>query len=289
MALLGLLGIAVLASLSLWCWLLFRRWVSPGDRAALLPVRRRERPFWGAGDFLVLFGLQLLLLILLQQTFISRGWIVISGADGNKAPDGIGSMVAMMAASSISAVLAMIASLAWLSAGDGRRLKQMDLLPSLEDVSLGLLGALMILPPVLLISAAVSYFQPYHHPVLDSMAQSPTPAMFAAMFLTTAIITPIIEEFTFRVLLQGGLQGIADPEVDEEGDWVPKSNWPIVVTSLFFAGMHFGQGAAYIPLFFLSVGLGYLYRQTGRFAVPVAIHMILNGTTLCVEFWNLST
>lgn len=55
--------------------------------------------------------------------------------------------------------------------------------------------------------------------------------------------------------------------------------WPIVVTSLLFALAHFGQGPAPVSLFFLSLGLGYLYRQTGRIWAGVFVHMFLNGLT----------
>ena len=36
------------------------------------------------------------------------------------------------------------------------------------------------------------------------------------------------------------------------------------VSAAIFAFMHLGQGPAPIPLFFLAIGLGYLYRQTHR-------------------------
>ncbi|MGB7345271.1 MAG: CPBP family intramembrane glutamic endopeptidase, partial [Pirellulaceae bacterium] len=158
------------------------------------------------------------------------------------------------------------------------------------------------------------------------------PGMWVMLFVSTAIIVPMVEEFMFRVMLQGGLQRLADPRLssvdneqresvvtkearreihqsdnwvgdayqppstaasDEESSdssdvWRPQAYWPIVVTSLFFALMHLGQGAAPIPLFFLSLGLGFLYRQTGRIAAPLIVHMILNGLTLAVEFSRIS-
>lgn len=55
--------------------------------------------------------------------------------------------------------------------------------------------------------------------------------------------------------------------------------WPVVVSSLLFAVVHLGQGPAPITLFFLALGLGYLYRQTGRIWAPIIVHMGLNGLT----------
>ncbi len=147
----------------------------------------------------------------------------------------------------------------------------------------------MILPPVLVASFAASFFVPYEHQVLRELASSPQPSLFVAIFASTAIVTPIVEEFTFRVLLQGGLQALVDRDIDSDGLWRPQSHWPVIATSLLFAAMHYNQGAAQIPLFLMSLGLGYLYRQTGKFAPPVLVHMILNGTTLCVLFAELQS
>lgn len=57
----------------------------------------------------------------------------------------------------------------------------------------------------------------------------------------------------------------------------PRPWWPIVASSLLFAAVHIGQGPAPISLFFLSLGLGYVYRQTGRIWPAVILHMGLNG------------
>ena len=58
-------------------------------------------------------------------------------------------------------------------------------------------------------------------------------------------------------------------------------------TSLIFALMHGNQGAAAIPLFFFSVGLGFLYRQTGRITPSLVVHVVLNGFTMSAEILRL--
>lgn len=47
--------------------------------------------------------------------------------------------------------------------------------------------------------------------------------------------------------------------------------------AILFAGMHAAQWPAPVPLFLLSVGLGWLYQRTGRLVAPVALHATFNG------------
>jgi membrane protease YdiL (CAAX protease family) len=74
---------------------------------------------------------------------------------------------------------------------------------------------------------------------------------------------------------------------ETRNDWTPTAIWPIVVASIVFALMHWGQGLAPIPLFFLSCALGYLYRQTGSLVPSIIVHFVLNGFTMCVTLLQL--
>ena len=56
--------------------------------------------------------------------------------------------------------------------------------------------------------------------------------------------------------------------------------WPIVMSSAIFAVLHVGQGPAPIPLFFLALGLGYIYQRTHRVLPCIVVHLLINGTTL---------
>lgn len=67
-------------------------------------------------------------------------------------------------------------------------------------------------------------------------------------------------------------------------DTLQPAHWPIFVSSLLFAGLHLGQGPAPIPLFFMGIGLGYLYRQTHSLWPSLIVHVLLNGITICVTF-----
>jgi membrane protease YdiL (CAAX protease family) len=63
---------------------------------------------------------------------------------------------------------------------------------------------------------------------------------------------------------------------------------PIVVSSLIFALLHVGQGPAPFPLFFLALGLGYLYQRTHRLWPSVVVHFLLNTSSL-VMLWLTPT
>ena len=177
------------------------------------------------------------------------------------------------------ATLSMIGLLAWRSAAPWRDL---GLRPRLAFIRLGAWAALLILPPVTILMRLMTLVIEYEHPVLDQLQAAPSAASVVALFVSTVLIAPLTEEFGFRVLLQGSLQRLADGAPDDASNWRPRALWPIVVTSGLFAGMHWGQGPAPVPLFFLACGLGYLYRQTGSMMPPLVIHMILNGITVIV-------
>jgi membrane protease YdiL (CAAX protease family) len=138
---------------------------------------------------------------------------------------------------------------------------------------------------------------PYEHQVFDVIKQNPSLTIFLTMSISAIIVAPLFEETLFRMLLQGGgqrvarrteTQGQADlpnastpPSVlitaDEVSQW---SWWPLLIASLTFSTMHLGQGAAPIPLFFFSVGVGYLYRQTGRLWPCIIVHFLLNAFSM---------
>lgn len=89
-------------------------------------------------------------------------------------------------------------------------------------------------------------------------------------------------------------QGNANPYIppgDTDGDSAPpvftwkgtataRFYFPIVGSSLLFALMHLTHGPDWIPLFFLALGLGYLYRQTHRLLPCVTVHLLFNGCSM---------
>ena len=83
------------------------------------------------------------------------------------------------------------------------------------------------------------------------------------------------------MLHQSGLQSYQPIKVYSDLPNQKRLSWsPIVISSLLFAGVHFGQGPAPIPLFVFGLALGYVYRQTGSILSCIVIHMLLNGITM---------
>lgn len=60
--------------------------------------------------------------------------------------------------------------------------------------------------------------------------------------------------------------------------------WPIVLTSLLFGLAHLGHGPDWVPLFFLALGLGYLYQRTGRVLPSIVVHVLVN-TLGILQLW----
>lgn len=346
-ALNAIVWIAILSSSGFWISRLVF-WLRSGRaHQPLVPLRAREKPRWTVGEFLLMFGVMIIALSIMGLVAARMGWMGAAApavvapavaAAGELATETVTetaappNMFPMLVINTLAGLVAMGVTLAWLTLFTRCSFSNLGLESTRGDVWLGFKGVFWFIPPVLVISLVASLLIPYEHPVLDTLATTKVPGTWVLLFVSTAIIVPLVEEFMFRVLLQGGLQRLADrqtttqaigssessqpldcvsaakqadnwigdaykppapePLADEFGNvgdqWQPKAFWPIAVTSLFFALMHLGQGAAPIPLFFFSLGCGYLYRQSGRITAPLIVHMILNGFTLAVEFSRIS-
>ena len=285
-----------------------------------LPVSRRECPSWGVSEIFVMFGAtivsQQLLLLFSQQ----KGWYEFPEPGESLAGQTPEALFVVLVISALANCIAISLTLLWLWNIDRANLGKFGLSLNPSMIGLGVKAAVTLLPPVLAVAALVNLFlAKYEHDVLDVLQQLGTPRVFVVLFFGTAIVTPVAEEILFRGLIQGWFQRLADRvvgqvestesnvadgqlSVDQEkdafsdenvetcdlkadlteapGSWEPVSYWPIFASSILFASMHMGQGAAPIPLFLLSVGLGYLYRQTGSLIPCIVVHMMLNGMTL---------
>ena len=162
-----------------------------------------------------------------------------------------------------------------------------------RDICIGLAGSLMIIPLILLVNITIHLFlkETYNHQVMVLVRHS---MIFAG--LSTVVVAPLVEEFHFRVFLQGWMQRILEMDTTKkmrviQGDvrtekMVSKKLvrgksksvpiWPIFLCSLIFAAMHAGQGAAPYALFVFAVFLGLLYRQTHSVIPCLVVHLVLN-------------
>ena len=151
-----------------------------------------------------------------------------------------------------------------------------------DDVRLGLLAFVAIAAPIYGLQALLSQLVTEKHPIIEMLTERPTGVLYVLAGVSAVAAAPLAEEFFFRVLLQGWLESAwpaaTPPAVDSAPptECRPKQS-AIVVTSLIFALMHIGHGAAPIPLFFLALALGYLYQRTHRLLPSVTVHFCLNA------------
>jgi membrane protease YdiL (CAAX protease family) len=145
--------------------------------------------------------------------------------------------------------------------------------------------------PIYGLQAALSPLAGKQHPIIEVLARERTPLLYLLTGLSAVLVAPLAEEFFFRVLLQGWLEAATarttSPEAVAAEPLVTHSGGLAIFTSaLVFASMHVGHGADPIPLFFLALMLGYLYRRTHRLLPCVAVHFCLNACSylmLCLS------
>ena len=175
------------------------------------------------------------------------------------------------------------------------------------DAKLAVMAFIMIVPPVLLLQAFLSWmFSPSTHPLLEALRQSKSPELVVWSIVAAVGAAPLVEEFFFRVVLQGWFEKLFAKHPPAEADTAVVADMPtpetlpveaseppaarpsfapIIVSSLLFAFAHLGNGPDPIPLFFLALGLGYLYRQTHRAWPGILLHFFLNSfSTIVVIF-----
>lgn len=235
---------------------------------------------------------------------------------------GLDQLVAMILLNSIATVVASLAILFWMKV-TGISLTRAGFLPTVQHLGIGIVGAVMILPPIMIFQAILASQIRYEHPLLNVLQQQvPWPTMIT-MAVSASIVAPLAEELYFRGVFQGWLERLSAvgvtaqdrPEIVTDeirfdystpiSDRYPvgatseqeassrvaiassiaeprRSIWPGVLASLLFALVHLGQGPAPISLFFLALGIAYLYRQTGSIWPGIVVHFVLNGTSTTV-------
>jgi|GEM_PF-1293590 len=69
----------------------------------------------------------------------------------------------------------------------------------------------------------------------------------------------------------------SNEEIKHDKTWAP-----VLIVALLFAVVHIGQGPAPIPIFFLGLGLCYMYRQTESVVPCIVTHFLLNTFSMTV-------
>ena len=226
-----------------------------------------------------------------------------------------------------------------------------------SDVRLGLVAFVMLAPVVYVIQFVLVVWFPSRHPLTTMFLQNPSWSVFLLAGFAAVLVAPLVEEFLFRVLLQGWLEKVGrqllassvrsrepipgDPSPGDSGAphrasvagrsgvhggalerpsgsasvtgatgsmaarmeptpgsslitaeagilvsgqarVEPPPRWPLIATSLLFAGLHGTHGPDPIPLFIFAMGLGYLYERTHRILPSLVLHATLNSTSVLV-------
>ena len=186
------------------------------------------------------------------------------------------------------------------------------------DLKLGFYGFLLFVPPMLILQGVLTIFWEYEHPTMEMISpDSPLLAIISAWW-TATIVAPFSEEVLFRVILLGWLircftypkdflggliGGIGKIEntptapipVVDDSQSMPVAElvsgvelkrqvtWaPVFIVALLFAMVHIGQGPAPISIFFLALGLCYMYQQTGSVVPCILTHFLLNTFSMFI-------
>jgi len=176
--------------------------------------------------------------------------------------------VAMLAATGVSMLSLRMRGAAWSSLGCG-----LGRLP--DDMRLAVAGLALLLAPLLALAAVLDRLVPYHHAIVDFLSAHRDPLSIGLVAFAAVVAAPIAEEFLFRRVLQGWLEGWLEPRAPRWGGVTA-----IVVSSLAFALAHLGQGLAWVPLFFFGLVVGYLAKQTGSIVPGIILHGLFNAVSV---------
>jgi membrane protease YdiL (CAAX protease family) len=300
-------GVAIVASSLVWGWIV-ARWNK--GREPLFVEPRSQVP-WRPAEVILVVAISVLLQLVALQTLQhtmdidpdlhfealnSRDFVLVN----------LGGIVAQIVALAVAMVLMP------LTCGATRIDMGFDTRQLRRDFRIGLVSFVAIVPPVYLLQALLYHFFPEQHPYIDKLRASPETGSFLVISISVLLVAPLVEEFLFRVLLQGWLErqfgapfgrgpsrGSAagmdhetnEGEVSNSGGPLSAFSFqraaPILISAVIFASLHLRQGPAPIPLFFLAIGLGYLYQCTHRIWPSLFVHLLLNAATLVMLWFEL--
>jgi membrane protease YdiL (CAAX protease family) len=239
-------------------------------REPLAPYEPHPIVPWTGWDVLMLVSVLLLLLAALGDS--------AHGIDVNPPPVSPKSV----AMGSAAQLIWLLFAIAFLSARAGANIDDLgfDMRKLGSDIRLGLMSFLAVVLPVYGLQAVLTQWMPSEHPLQKLTKEQPE--FVALAILAAVVVGPICEEFAFRVLLQGWLEkSLALIQSGENTSAPDRSGFlAIVAVSIIFGVMHWGHGPDPIPLFVLSLFLGYVYQRTHRIFPSLVVHVCVNALAM---------
>lgn len=207
-----------------------------------------------------------------------------------------GSMLLVSAISSAGMLIATViaASIILLRHGSLTSIR-LTPLPPMALAGVSLVAIILFIPLTYVANGIVSLLVPYSHPLLESLSVQKSSFSLSLAVFSAVIVAPISEEFMFRGVLFGFFQRIeryfttrtGTPFVSNGIFSRSKGELPyfaIIASGLVFGLLHWGHGAAWIPLSLLGMALAFLTYRTGNLLPAIAVHMTLNGFSTVIQF-----
>lgn len=154
-----------------------------------------------------------------------------------------------------------------------------------DDARLAIRWLAVIVPPLLVLAAAVDRIVPYRHPIIDFLSAHRGPGAILMVVASAVIAAPIAEEFLFRRVLQGWLEKRLAGN-DAGGPLTRGAMLAIMLSAVAFAAAHVGQGLGWVPLVFFGLVTGYLARQTGSIVSGMILHALFNAVSVGLVLWQ---
>jgi membrane protease YdiL (CAAX protease family) len=273
----------LLAAVGTWVW---AAWRLRRGQPPLVYADRRPVP-WRGFDVAIVLVAGATAISLCQGAILHFSGAVPTAA-GNIPDEVLAILFVGQSISEVCLMLFAVGLLMWRCRADWADLG-LDFRKLGHDLGIGLIGFLFSTAPVMLLfSVLQSMLQPKEmHPLIEFAMRQPSQLWLIG--LCAVLVAPLVEEFFFRVILQGWLESV-EHSLAHGGRLLPSlpiGLLPIVISSFLFAAVHGGQGPAPVPLFFLALVLGYLYHQTHRLLPSLMVHALFNGTTFLALWWSV--
>jgi membrane protease YdiL (CAAX protease family) len=88
-----------------------------------------------------------------------------------------------------------------------------------------------------------------------------------------------IKDIYASTSIGNGTQNVSASSTQQSAQAIPPI-WPSIITGLLFGLAHIEYGVSFVPLTFLGIFLGLIYRQTHSIWPCIIIHMMLNGFSM---------